>query len=195
MTTSWVIDQTIPPRRRLGAFSAFTRLPGVANNRCAAVAERRWEPSTQMPFGWPLRANRDSYPSGSAPILDPSERDYAGFWLRTSENAVSTHSRNAAPSRPDRTRTAGEGTSCSRGITASCACTRRRPRFWPLCPVRRRIGHRTVAKRRAGSRRGKETGPTITSHPSHAEKIPRPWRRAEPPILTNLMRPSWLVNT
>jgi hypothetical protein len=104
MTTSWVIDQTIPPRRRLGAFSAFTRLPGVANNRCAAVAERRWEPSTQMPFGWPLRANRDSYPSGSAPILDPSERDYAGFWLRTSENAVSTHSRNAAPSRSDRAR-------------------------------------------------------------------------------------------
>ena len=43
--------------------------------------------------------------------------------MRTSENAVSTHSRNAAQPRPDRTRTAGEGASCSRGIMAYCART------------------------------------------------------------------------
>jgi len=47
------MDQSIPPRRRLGAFSELTRLPGVANNPYAAVAERMWEPWTQMPFGCP----------------------------------------------------------------------------------------------------------------------------------------------
>jgi hypothetical protein len=48
--------------------------------------------------------------------------------LQTSENAVSTHSRNAAQPRPDRTRTAGEGASCSMGIMAYCASTNGGPR-------------------------------------------------------------------
>jgi hypothetical protein len=36
---------------------------------------------------------------------------------------------------------------CSRGYYGFLCTHKRRPRLWPPCPARRRIGHRTAAKR------------------------------------------------
>ena len=63
---------------------------------------------------------------------------------------------------------------------AYCACTNGGPDPGQL-PRSGAPRHRAGAEPRAGSRRGKETGSTITPCPTHDEKIARPWRRAEPP--------------
>ena len=52
-----------------------------------------------------------------------------------------------SPAPSDRARTAGEGMPCSRGYYGFLCTHKRRPRLWPPCPARRRIGHRTAAKR------------------------------------------------
>src|SRR5215217_7686645 len=94
-----------------------------------------------------LRISEHLTPTTEAPSSSQSFRELPQREVRDGLCTSPVWPSTGAPAPSDRARTAGEGMPCSRGYYGFLCEHKRRPRLWPPCPARGRIGHRTAAKR------------------------------------------------